>query len=248
MSSDSLTSAQGWGEGLQGDDTCRNLQSTVHIHKTALRPLAIPSKGICSSSLGEIPGRRTNWPDLDPLPRGSSQLWSKARSRGANWAARSQPSSLSPPKQSCPLQIGFLYLSKHMAEEGYIMDPKFCHVPYPRHTNQLELLSSNVSSLGKKTGWAQFKSLNLPRYHACGQEKGRSPVLTDDSHVGRGQFSENVDCYELVRYLTRWGLFLIQLHHIVAAKLRSLKTFSQRRGLLGCVPLKRQRNWGVFSF
>ena len=63
-----------------------------------VRPLAIPSEGRYSSSHGEIPGGRTNWPDLDPLPRGSSQLWSKARSCGANLAARSQPSSLSLPK------------------------------------------------------------------------------------------------------------------------------------------------------
>ena len=99
---------------------CRNLQSTVHTCQTPVRPLAIPSEGRYSSSHGGIPGGRTNWPDLDPLLRGSSQLWSKARSCGANVAARSQPSSLSSPKQSCPLQIGFLYLSKHMAEEGYI--------------------------------------------------------------------------------------------------------------------------------
>ena len=62
-------------------------------------------------------------------------------------------------------------------------EAKFCHVPYPRHTNQLELLKSNVESFAKKTGWVQFKSLI---HHACGQEKGKSPVLTDDSPVGRG--------------------------------------------------------------
>ena len=100
---------------------------------------------MCSSSHGEIPGGRSHWPDLDLLPRGSSQLWSKARSHGANMAARSQPSSLLSPKQSCPLQIGFLYLYRHMAQEGYSMDPKFCHFPHPRHTrNQPELLNPNA--------------------------------------------------------------------------------------------------------
>lgn len=56
----------------------------------------------------QIPGRRTNWPDLDLLSHGSSQLWSKAGSHGANIAARSQPSFLLSPEHPCPLQIGFL--------------------------------------------------------------------------------------------------------------------------------------------
>lgn len=71
-----------------------------------------PQHDMCSSStqkdwtFHQIPERRTNGPDLDLLPHGSSQLWSKAGSHGANIAARSQPSFLVSPD---PLSILALY-------------------------------------------------------------------------------------------------------------------------------------------
>lgn len=54
-----------------------------------------------------------------------------------NTAARSQPSFLSP-EQSCALQTDLLYLPRHMAEDGYTVDPKFCHVPHFSHAGTAE--------------------------------------------------------------------------------------------------------------
>lgn len=102
------------------------------------------------------------------------------------------------PEQSCPLQIGFIYLPRHVAKDGYTMDPKCCNLPHPRHTRKwLELLSPRAESFGERIGWAHLRSLIHPGTILCGQEKGRGLVLPNgcpDPH-----------CRKRV-VLKKWGL------------------------------------------
>ena len=138
---------------LMGSRMCRSSAPQCHMYSSSIQK-DWPSH--------QIPGGRTNWPDLDLLPLGSTQLWLKAGSHGTNTAAKSQPSFLLSPEHPCPLQIGFLKIFPNFI---MFLIPATL-VPSPVATRKSRVLSYQMATLAHT--------------------------------VRRGQFLENVDCYELV--------------------------------------------------